>query len=88
MNGNDFTLSGLQICVTGKLQHFTRNSVEAYIHSKGGVMTKSVTYGVNYLVTNTPNSGTKKNRDAMAYGIRVITEDQFIMMAETGQRVW
>lgn len=67
-------------CVTGKLQNYTRDSIKAEIESLGGKVTGSVTSKTDYLLTNTPDSGTAKNRDAQRLGIKIITENDYLKM--------
>ena len=40
-------------------------------------LTETLAEGVDYLITNAPDSDTAKNRKAMELGIERITEDQF-----------
>lgn len=63
--------------VTGKLQNYTRDSIKSEIESLGGKVASSVTSKTSYLITNTPDSGTAKNRDAQKLGIPIITEEQY-----------
>jgi DNA ligase (NAD+) len=67
-------------CVTGKLTNYTRDSIKAEIESFGGKVVGSISSKVNYLITNTPNSGTLKNRDAQKYNIPIITEEEYRSM--------
>ena len=67
-------------CVTGKLNNYTRDSIKAEIESLGGKVASGVTSKVNYLITNTPDSGTAKNRDAQKLGIPIITEKEYMEM--------
>lgn len=67
-------------CVTGKLVNYTRDSIKSEIESLGGKVTSSVTSKTDYLITNTPDSGTSKNRDAQKLGIPIITEVEYIKM--------
>ena len=53
-----------KFCATGKLQNFTRNSLKADIEAHGGILVSSVTSGTDYLITNTPNTGYSKYKDA------------------------
>lgn len=64
-------------CVTGKLQNYTRDSIKVEIESLGGKVVGSISSKVNYLITNTPDSGTAKNKDAIKLGIPIITEEDF-----------
>ena len=76
---NDKSMSGLSICVTGSVEIFkNRDAVKEAIESRGGKLTGSVSKSTAYLVTNDTTSGSKKNRDAKAYGIDILTERQFI----------
>lgn len=70
-------LEGETFCVTGKLNHYTRDSITELIKSLGGKVTSSVTKNTTWLITNTPNSGTSKNIAAQKLGIPIITELEF-----------
>ena len=67
-------------CVTGKLQNYTRDSIKAEIESLGGRVVSSVSSKTDYLITNTPDSGTSKNRDAQKLNIPIITEAEYIAL--------
>lgn len=72
-------LNGLTFCCTGDVyQYKNRKELQASIEQRGGKFTTSVTGNTDYLITNTPDSGTAKNKAAIAKGIPVITEQQFI----------
>lgn len=71
------------IVITGNVQHFAnRNAFKAWIEAHGGKLTGSVSKNTDFLVTNTPNSGTAKNKDARELGIPIITEQEIIDMVE------
>lgn len=70
-------LSGYHICVTGKLEHFSRKEIEQLIKDLGAIVDSNVTSKTNYLVTNTPESGSSKNINAKKYGTQIITEEEF-----------
>lgn len=69
-----------KFCATGKLKNFTRDSLKADIEAHGGKMVGSVTSATDYLITNTPDSGTAKNRDAQRLGVKIITEDEYLQL--------
>ena len=69
-----------KFCATGKLKNFTRDSLKADIEANGGKMVSSVTSATDYLITNTPDSGTAKNRDAQRLGVKIITEEEYLQM--------
>jgi DNA ligase (NAD+) len=69
-----------KFCATGKLQNFTRDSLKADIEAHGGKLVSSVTSATDYLITNTPDSGTSKNRDAQRLGVKIITEEEYLKM--------
>ena len=75
----DFSLEGEKFCITGSLSIYkNRNALKEAIESRGGKVVTSVTSFTNYLITNTPNSGTIKNKRAKELGIPIITEQEFI----------
>ena len=73
-------LAGLTFCVTGKVEYGTRAAFFNLIESNGGRTASSVTHGVDYLITNTPHSGTVKNRRAREVGAKVISEAEFFRL--------
>ena len=74
-------ISGKTFAVTGKLKTFaSRDELKACLDACGATLTEKLSYDVNYLITNTPDSGTEKNRKAEKLGISRITEAQFNKM--------
>ena len=74
-------ISGKTFAVTGKLKTFaSRDELKACLDACGATLTEKLSYDVNYLITNTPDSGTAKNREAESLGIPRITEAQFNKM--------
>lgn len=69
--------SNYHFCVTGKLEHFSRKEIEQIIKDMRAVVDSNVTSKTDYLVTNTPDSGTSKNMNAKKYGTKIITEEEF-----------
>ena len=68
-----------KFCATGKVTHFAnRDALKADIEAKGGKLVNSVTSKTDYLITNTPDSGTAKNRDAQRLGVKIITEEEYL----------
>ena len=79
-------LSGKTFVVTGKLKTFvSRDELKECLTTCGATLTETLAEGVDYLITNTPNSGTAKNKKAVELGIKRITEDEFNEMI--GRRV-
>lgn len=71
-------ISGKTFAVTGKLKTFaSRDELKVCLDACGATLTEKLSYDVNYLITNTPDSGTEKNRKAEKLGISRITEAQF-----------
>lgn len=68
------------ICFTGALNSMTRTEASRRARDAGFEVKNSVSAGLDYLVTNNPNSGSSKNRKAAQYGTRIITEEEFLMM--------
>lgn len=74
---NPFT--GRSLCITGKLHHFTRNSINDKIASLGAKAASSVSTKTDYLITN-EQSGSSKYKKAVELNIPIITEDEFLEM--------
>lgn len=87
------SLSGLSFCVTGSLSSMSRKEFEAFVVEHGGVFKSSVAAGLDYLVTNTPDSGSGKNAKVAKINsklaadgsgekeIKIITEKEFLTLA-------
>lgn len=71
---------GKTLCVTGKLEHFTRDSINAKILELGAKVASGVSAKTDYLITNTPDSGSSKNVNAKKFGTTIITEEEFLQM--------
>lgn len=71
--------NGKSICVTGKLNSFTRDSINEKIVSLGAKAVGSVSKKCDYLITNEA-SGSSKYKKAVELNVPIITEDEFIKM--------
>lgn len=65
------------VAITGSLNTMKRKDFEKYINAYGYELSSSLKK-CEYLITNTPNSGSSKNKQALEYGIKVITESEFL----------
>jgi DNA ligase (NAD+) len=79
VSDNPFT--GRTIVVTGKLEHFTRDTINAKIVSLGAKAGSAVSKNTDYLICG-DKAGSKLDK-ATALGIKVLTEQQFLNMAES-----
>lgn len=70
---------GKVLVVTGKLAHFTRDSINEKIVSLGAKTAGSVSKKTDWLITNEA-SGSSKYKKAMELGVPIITEDEFLKM--------
>lgn len=75
----DNPFSGKTLCVTGKLNHFTRDSINAKISELGAKAASSVSSKTDYLITNEA-SGSSKYKKAVELNIPIITETEFLNM--------
>jgi DNA ligase (NAD+) len=75
----DSVFTGKSICVTGKLNHFTRDSINDKITSIGAKVANSVSKKTDYLVTNEASCSSKYKK-AVELGIPIITEEEFLNM--------
>lgn len=72
-------MAGVTICVTGDVYIFpNRRAIKELVENLGGKLTGSVSKSTSYLVTNDTTSGSNKNKAAAAYGIPILTEQEFI----------
>lgn len=77
-DGDSDVLNGKRFAATGKLKTFTsRAELKEYLTTYGASLTETLSPTVEYLITNTPDSGTAKNKKAIELGIKRITEAQF-----------
>ena len=72
--------AGCTIVVTGKLEHFTRDTINAKIISLGAIAGSSVSKNTDYLIAG-EKAGSKLDK-ARALGVTVLSEQQFLSMAE------
>jgi DNA ligase (NAD+) len=70
---------GKTLCVTGKLNHFTRDSINEKIAELGAKAAGSVSKNTDYLITN-EQSGSSKYKKAVELNIPIITEQEFLNM--------
>ena len=76
---SDNLFAGCTVVVTGKLELFTRNSINAQIESLGAKAGSSVSKNTDFLICG-ENAGSKLD-NARKLGIPVLTEQQFLEMA-------
>jgi DNA ligase (NAD+) len=83
-------LEGKKICITGVLEHGTRNQYIKFIKEEGGKYVGTVTRSTDILVTNDSDSGTVKNQAAKEFGVTVLDEEGFHQMIKMMQKlsVW
>lgn len=75
--------AGMNFVITGSVEHFTnRGEVKLLIESLGGKVTGSVTGKTNYLINNDTASNSSKNKKARELGVPVISEEEFLRLAE------
>ena len=70
---------GKTLCVTGKLNHFTRDSINTKISELGAKSAGSVSKNTDYLITNEA-SGSSKYKKAVELNVPIITEQEFLNM--------
>lgn len=77
----DFSMADMTFVVTGEVNIFkNRKEVQAYIESKGGKVSSSVTGKTNYLINNDADSNSSKNKKAKELQIPIISEQEFVDM--------
>jgi len=80
VTNTDSPFVGRTIVVTGKLELFTRNTINARIETLGAKAGSAVSKNTDYLVYG-ENAGSKLDK-ARKLGVTLLTEQEFINMAE------
>ena len=74
--------SGKTFVITGSVNHFAnRNELKAYIESRGGKVTGSVSKNTDYLINNDTASTSSKNKKARELEIPILSEEAFLELA-------
>jgi len=76
------SLAGLTIVATGSLTRFTRDQVKEEILARGGKVSGSVSKKTDFLLAG-EDAGSKLLK-AQELGVRVITEEEFISLLQSG----
>lgn len=76
----DNPFNGKNVAVTGKLNSFNRDSINAKLESLGAKPVSGVTSKTNYLINNDSTSQSSKNKKANELNIPIITEAEFLAM--------
>ena len=71
---------GQRFVVTGRLQSFSRSQIQGRVKELGGAVSGSVSRRTDYLIAG-QDAGSKL-RDAQELDVRVISEEEFLAMAE------
>lgn len=72
--------NGKSVAVTGKLVHFTRDSINAKLESLGAKPASGVSAKTDYLINNDSTSSSSKNKKANELNIPIIDEETFLNM--------
>jgi DNA ligase (NAD+) len=75
--------AGKTVVVTGKLEHFSRDTINAKIVSLGGTAGSAVSGNTDYLIAGEKAGG--KLDKARSLGVPVLSEREFLDMAGGGQ---
>ena len=78
------TLAGMSVVVTGTLEGLSREAAEEAIKARGGKAPGSVSKKTSYVVVG-EGPGAAKLTKAQELGVRILTEDEFVRLLETGE---
>ncbi|MDR0411950.1 MAG: NAD-dependent DNA ligase LigA [Treponema sp.] len=78
----ELPLTGFSFCFTGELASMHRAGAAERVKVLGGCVKSSIVKGLSYLVTNTPGSGSAKNKKARELGVTIIGEQEFLELLE------
>lgn len=74
-------LTGMVFVITGSLTHYSnRNEVVEEIERLGGKVSGSVSVKTTYLINNSLESNSGKNKKAKELGVSIISEEEFMSM--------
>lgn len=86
----DSVLDGKSFCISGHLSK-PRKEIQNLIRGAGGKVENTITWNLDYLITNNDFSkgvvsGNKslKIKKAETYGVKIISEDDFLKMISIG----
>ena len=71
--------NGMSVCFTGSLS-VPRSMASKMAEDAGFEVKNGVNKGLTYLVTNTPDSGSSKNKKAKQFGTKIINEAEFMKL--------
>ena len=74
------TLEGKRFAITGSIG-IGRSKLSEYIEKHGGTVTSSVSRKTDFLIANQPEDSAKY-KNAIAYGIKILTEDEVLKMID------
>ena len=78
---NNKDLSGMVFVITGNLTHYSnRNELVEAIERLGGKVSGSVSVKTTYLINNSLESNSGKNKKAKELGVSIISEEEFMSM--------
>ena len=66
-------------------QFENRNAMKEFIENRGGKVTGSVSKKTDYLINNDTESSSSKNKKAKELGIPILSEEDFLKLAESVQ---
>lgn len=76
-------IAGKTFVITGAVHHFeNRDALKAFIEERGGHAAGSVSKNTDYLINNDVNSTSSKNKKARELGIPILSEEDFLKIAE------
>lgn len=79
-------LSGKQFVITGSVNQFENlSAMKEFIENRGGKVTGSVSKKTDYLINNDTESSSSKNKKAKELGIPILSEEDFLKLAESVQ---
>lgn len=75
--------NGMSVCFTGKLNSMSRSKASKLAEDNGFEVRGGVNKGLTYLVTNDQNTNSSKGKAARKFGIKNISEDEFLKLCNS-----
>lgn len=77
--------NNMSVCFTGKLNTMSRSEASKLAENNGFEVKDGVTKNLTYLITNDKNSGSSKNKKAQQFGVKILSEEDFLNLLNSNQ---
>ena len=81
VKNENLALLGLTFVITGEVNNFkNRKELQNYIEAQGGRVSTAVSAKTDYLINNDTKSTSSKNKKAISFGVKIISEEELMQL--------